>query len=332
MRQYVLLLREHPWVTPVIVALVIGFQAFTMVPHMTEHDKYPDYWHNIIPSTFKCDVFDFKKEGSGYSRAPLKFWLNCVSFHITGSPNYLPIALNMGIMPMTYLLATRMTNDRIIGLIALVTLINIPLYNDWKTSGTYDMGWALFLLLSVYFLYSKTNNYTKYPKAPEIFFIISAAFKSLTLMYLPAWIYSARKNDKTISIVFVGVAIVSVLLMVKPEVIVGNSIGFYPEHWEQALFRNISLLWQIIPLMMGLAVLYAGFKGKSPQGMKDVSIWILWIILTTPIIHLFTMQLTFSYRFIVLGVFLSILCGQVIVRVGNWYMQSQMSKSFISHY
>ena len=336
MRQYIFLLREHPYLTTSIVALVIGFQCFTMVPAMMEHDKYPDYYYNVLPHVFACDLDDFIRNSQGdLQRAPLKFWLNCASFQLTGSASFLPIAFNMGIMPMTYLLATRMTGDRVIGLIALVTLINLPLYDDWKTSGTYDMTWAFFILLSVYFLYSKGVKEGYRPRWPEIFFVISAAFKSLTLMYLPVWLYSARKNKRHVSIVFVCVAVVSTVLLFSPVTIIGNHVGFYPENWDQALFRNISLLWQVIPFMMGLAVMYAGFRGESPKGTKDVVIWIGWILLTTPIIHLFTMQLTFTYRFVVLGVFLSILTGQILTRLGNWYINTktkQISKSFINHY
>ena len=318
MRQYIFLLREHPYITPVIVALVIGFQAFGFVPHMTAHENYGDYWGSVIRESYLCDILDFRNDGYGhYTRAPFKYWLNCASFQLTGYPNYLPLIFNIGIMPMTYLLAVRLTNDKIIGLIALITIINIPLYSDWKYSGTYDMAWAFFMLTSIYFLYSEK-------KGSSILFGVSAAFKSLSIMYLPAWLYSAKQNKAWPSIIIIFILFGVVWLFVEPKTIVGNQVGFFPENTEDALVSNLTVLWNVIPFFMGLCVLYAGFKGASPKHMKDVAIWLGWILMTTPLIHMFTLQDTYGYRFVVFGAFLAIFTGQVLVRVANWYTGTKL--------
>lgn len=300
-----------------MVSVLIGVEAVQLVPSMTSHETYPDYWYAVIPSVYHCDPLD-----PDHTRNFLVWSLRCLSFELTGYSNFIPLIFNIGIMPMTYLVGSTITKDRLIGFISIVVLINLPLYNDWSSSGTYDMTWAFFVLLSVFFIYKSRE----WSGLLSIF--VGIAAKTMTIQYLPVLFYSAYQNKSKGVIIggVIGIVLLGLLVSDNPEILVGNSIGFYPEHWEQAVFRNISLLWQVIPMIMGLAVIYAGFKGQSPKGMRDVAIWMGWIILTTPIIHLFTEQLTFTYRFVVFGVFLSVFAGQVLTRLGNWYVQIQLNK------
>lgn len=293
---------------------------------MMQDDKYPDYYYFILPHVFDCELDEGRTDSAGNTaRSPLKWWLACASFKMTGSPNFLPLAFNIGIMPMTYLVATTITRDRMAGLVSLIVLINLPLYRDWYTSGTYDMVWAFFTLASVLFLYKSHG------KTGTILFGISTLFKSMTLMYIPAWLYTAKKNRQTSALIITGIVIgVGALWVVYQgniEWFVGNSVGFYPENIEDALVSNLTVLWQVIPFMMALGGIYVTFKAKNqPKGIRDVTVWIVWILITTPLIHIFTQQDTYAYRFVVFGVFLSIFASQVVINIGNWYTELQLRK------
>lgn len=309
-------LRHNRVLIPLLVSMVIAVEAWGLVPYMTQHDPYPDYYYFMLPYVYTCDPLDIDT-----GRNHIKWWINCVSFQLTGFPNFLPLVFNIGVMPLTYLLAVTLTKDRIIGLIALTVLINNPLYVDWATSGTYDMAWAFFGLSSIILLYKNKGVIS------GLFFILAGMAKGLFFLYMPAYIYSSIKQRQFVPLVMISIAIAIGLTAINGNIatIAGNSIGFYPEHIEDAVFRNISLLWQVIPVLMALGGLAAVFYTKHrPSHFKDVIIWMLWIIATTPVIHLFSEQLTFTYRFVILGVFMSIFAGQTVVMLGNFVVESEI--------
>ncbi len=330
MRLVISALRYDPRLMPILVALIIGMQAALLVPDMFEKDIHPDFYHSVAPYLFICDPLEYPQRQikdhpteTEPTRNPIKWWLNCASFQWFDNYKVLPLIFNIGIMPLTYLVGSVLAKDRMIGLLALTALILNPLYTDWVTDGTYDMTWAFFVLLSVYLMFRGNG------KASLVSLVVAILTKSMVLLYFPAWLYPLRKNKKLIITVFgFGLLVVAVVLYFGLDrFLTGNVIGFFPENWEQAIFRNISLLWQVIPALIALVGINVTFHAKNtPKNKRIVIVWLLWILFTTPLIHLFTQQLTFSYRMVVFASFMSIFAGMVLVELGNFIVEAKLSR------
>lgn len=292
-----------------------------IVPHMFIHDPYADYEYFVLSYVFTCNLDEFPQRGDygneSPTRNPIVWWLRCLSFQTTGYPNAFLMPFSALILPLVYYLGYYLTNDRLIGTMSMFAMIFNPYYYNWTTTGTYDQIWAFLLLLSIVLIYKSTGK-------SFVSYLIAILAKTNALLYFPLWLYSVKviKNDwETITLSFCIIALLAtgVIYFGYAEKAIGNSIGFFPENLEKAAVRNISLFWPIIPLLLGLLVWNNAFKAKNPPGNKKlVAVWIIAIFVMTPLIHIFTNQLTFPYRYVPLAAFISILISQVIVETGTF--------------
>lgn len=306
--------------TVVFVALIIGGQAWGIVSQVNIPDKEADY-EGILVYVYSCGDHPIFERDGGYTRNVIKWAAQCESWQVFHNVKVIPLIFNIGIMPLVYLVAVSLTKDKLIGLISLIAFIYNPLYTDWKASGTYDNIWSFFLLLSVWLSSWKLN---------VIPYGLSIATKSLSVMYLPAWLatcFHFRKSKKEL-IILVGIIVTGVILANTALNFIGAPIGFYPNRWEDAVYRNISVLWQVIPFLALIIVLNRSFIPKMKiVGEKLAFIWIGCALLQNPLIYLFTLQDTYSYRYVPLAAFMSILLGITFVNIGNWYAEIQLRKA-----
>lgn len=343
LRDTLIVVRNSKRIIPLIVIMITIGQGGQALLQAWQPDPYPDYQIFMVPFLQHCDPLKVPQR-DGYTllsdnvtaihngiykntRDPLKWWMDCASYQWLDHSKILPILFNIGIIPLTYLLSTALTKDRIIGFLAVTTLLANPLYTQWITSMTYDQEWAFFLLLSVWLMYRfKALAY------PSLLFSVLA--KGLSIMYLPAWLYSLfksdmKRNEKIAIIGLIGIAIAGTMLLLhgKIESMVGASIGFFPDHAGDALTRNFSMLWDEMPYLMAFVGINVTFHAKNkPMNKKVAAFWMLNALATTPLTYLFTDQFMFVYRFVPLAVFMSIYIGMVIVESCNWFMESRMNQ------
>lgn len=315
--------RNNRALTISFVALIVGAQAWQIVPYMAVDDVEPDYYYWVLPNVKFCDPFQLPQIDGGISRNPLKWWANCASFQWFGSPKVIPLIFNIGVMPLVYVLGSYMTGNRVIGLVALLAFIWNPLYSDWKTNGTYDQVWSFFLLLSVILMYR-----TRFSGAS---FLASILGKSMAVLYFPAWLYtsySIRKKSRELVIMGIVVSAGFALSFMFVNVF-GTPIEFHPERWEDAVFRNISVLWQVIPFLALFVVLKVNFtpKNGAVQNMRTVWAWIGMALIQNPLVYFFSLQDTYSYRYVPLAAFMSVFIGMVLVNMGNWIVEQKLRRA-----
>lgn len=323
-RQLIAEFRNNRALTVSFVALIVGSQAWMIVPYVDIPDKEPDYYHFVLHYVYDCDPYSLPFRDESPTRNPLKWWTNCASYKWFDSPKLIPLLFNIGVMPLVYVIGSRMTGNRLVGLIALVAFVYNPLYSDWKTNGTYDQTWSFLLLLSVALMY--------HTRFSVLAFAGSMFAKTLSLMYLPAWIYTNYKIRKSkveagIILFYLVIAVWSASAYVN---LYGSHIEFHPERWEDAVYRNISVLWQVIPFLALFVVLNRNFipKDKVPN-LGVVALWIGVILLQNPIIYLFTTQDTYSYRYVPLAAFMGIFIGMTLVNMGNWIVEQKLRRTKI---
>jgi hypothetical protein len=295
---------------------------------MFSHDQYPHYEYTILPFVFDCDLNEFGVRNDSTTRNPIKWYLHCLSFELTGYPNAFLIPFAPACIPLVYLLGYYLTKDRMVGLLSMLAMIFNPLYTNWTTTGTYDQVWSFFILLSIVLLYKSKG-------ASVISWAVAVFAKSFSLAFFPLWAYSYFKIRKKYKFVLIVILILTSVagigLMLNEHLLshtVGASIGFFPENTEAALFTNIGIFWEVLPALAIFASLSLQFKSKIPIPNKRlVSIWLLYILATTPVIHLFTMQGTFGYRYVIFAAFMSIFISMTLIQFGNWFIELVMKKT-----
>lgn len=306
-------------------AFTVGINAFVMISDLAVYDKEPDTWYFVWPYVFTCEIDEFPKIDGRDSnqRNPLKWWLNCASFQLTDNYKFIPGLFGIAIMPLVYLLGSYITNDRFIGLVSLISFTVNPLYTDWATQGTYDQVWAFFFVLSLVFLFRRKTP------ASIISIVLSISAKAMAGLMLPVYLYTMYQQPDKKKYVWLTIGLIGVASLIGVFVLeigfVGADVGFYPERWDEAVFRNISLFWQIIPILALFVVLNRNFIPiqKMPN-LKIVSLWMLAFFMINPFVYFFTMQDTYSYRYVPLAAFMSVFIGMTLVNMGNWWHERQL--------
>lgn len=310
----------------IFLIVLVGSYTATVFPNLWTHDEYPDYYLWMKPYLDSCKLGHVPQYTNGTDienlRNPIKWQINCLS-HKIGYDNLIPGIIGISILPMSYLVAVSLTRNKIISMGAVIGVLINPLYHDWSTSGVYDQSWALILLASIYLIF-------RVPVASPFAFVISIATKGLAVCYLPMWIYLVWRHvsSKRKKIIVIGIvsslSITGLLTLVAlTGTLTGTHLGFYPEHLWDGFARTIGILAISLPVLFVFLGLEHGFKKytKPVSGRNESLIWLLGIIISTPLIYLFSGQFMFPYRFVPFTVFLSIYCTSVIYQVVESFMQ-----------
>lgn len=296
--------------------MILAAYSVNLVQEINDVEPYPDYYANIIGMKMYCD-YDIDTRGF------LKYWANCFSYQYIGHDRIIPIMASISIVYLVYVLANTITNNRIIGLISMAVMTQNQLLTKFDSSPTYDQVWVVFLLLSIILLYKK-------PILGLFTFPISIASKILAVGYLPAMFANVimdKRTNRKVNLIWlsavsiIGIATISFLS-------VGSYIGFYPERLLDGFLRIFESVWPIFPVIIGTIVIDRFFMPKEKiDGKKIVLVWIAWILLTTPLIYLFTEgQLQFGYRFVPFAAFFSIYFGMTCIQLGNFITEVKLRK------
>lgn len=331
-RNALYLIRYDTRFTWSLVAVFIGLQTVFLVPSIFDGEQYPDHYDTVLPYVFSCDVWDLPPERDGQNtRNPLTWWLRCASFTYTDNPDLFLMPFGIAIMPLTYMLGSAISKDRLVGLIALSALVFNPLWRNWVDTQTYDMFWAFLVLASVYLIIKGHESRS------ILVYALALGAKSGSILYLPMWLYHSWSKSKVGILAMCCMLAVSLIFVAFDNDLsdfarqmVGNEIGFYPERFTESLSRIVSMLWPVFPFLFGGIILYMFFKPKEQlPGARDVFVWIGYSLLTIPIIHVFTLQSQYPYRFVILGVFISILLGMAIINTGRFITETRQKKFLV---
>lgn len=318
-RQLVSELRHNKRISSVFVAVILGTYAFTLVGELDDPEPYPDFEYNVLFSAFQCDPEGFRIDSGILYRNFIKDWLNCFSFQVLHNWKVIPMLSSIAVVYLVYQLGYSITRDRMIGIIAMAAMVYNPLLTQWDTSQTYDQAWAAFFLLSVVLLY-------RLPLSSPLVYPLAIASKIYAVGLLPPYLYNIVKGDiKKRNKVLILASLLILLGMSAVAILgIGNSIGFYPERLLDGLVNIFENLWMVFPAIIGLWQADRFFKSKITIPGKNVILaYMGWIMLSIPLVYLFSQQYMFGYRFVPFAAFLSVYAGMVLVQVGNWIMEKK---------
>ena len=327
-RQTITTVKHNKTYCTLIATMILAAYSVNLVKEIDDTEPYVDYYNNILPLKMKCDyeiLRTWDRNGTVETllqRGFLKYWSNCFSYQVIGNDRIIPIISSVVIVYLTYVLANSITNNRIIGLISMGTMSINPLLTKFDSSPTYDQLWVALFMISIVLLYKK-------PLIGLITYPFSIFAKILAAGYIPGLILHIiiEKKIKNRKKILVSLGILSAFGLVGLVIFgVGSAIEIHPERLLDGFLRIFESVWAVFPVIMGVIILDRFFMPKDiPNGKKIILVWITWILLTTPLIYLFTPeQLQFGYRFVPFAVFFSMYIGIVAVQLGNFVTERRL--------
>ena len=309
MKSLVTIIRNEKRYAWVFLAIILASYATPLVQELDDIEPYADY-EGLLLYYIYCNPFDTTDI---LHRTSLKFRLNCFSWQVLENDRVMPFVFSIGFVYLVYLLGHYITNDRIIGLIGSLAFSINPLFTTYDTSPTYDQTWAFFRILAVILLYKKSII------APLVY-PLAIFSKILAFSYLPVFLYnvisgSIKHKKLTFGITMLLVAVGVIAVVVQGF---GSEISFNPERLVDGSLQLLIHLMLLLPILGVFVLFMIMFKSKTKIiGTKTVYVWMIWILLTTPLLYVFTQDFQFSYRYVPFVAFMSVFIGISIVNFGN---------------
>ncbi|MEK6947112.1 MAG: hypothetical protein AABX32_05900 [Nanoarchaeota archaeon] len=311
--------KKTAFITLVVILVVyVGFTTSELWQQETWEDYQPI--KKRLQESIRDNRWTIEDAINGNPNYPkdephVTYTLLLISLKLFGNDKIVPFLASIGLLVITYLITTKITQKRFAGIVAFIIIIQSNLFLTYDTSATYTNFWVLFYLLSLYAVY-------RFWQLSPISYLISIPAKVLTVAFLPMSIYFILRSD--ISKKSKIVVTLSTIAIIAAVGITAMSMSSGGEAMQESFdakefwmgFTSFSyqlrtdglVLLFMIPLMVGLFLV-------SKRGVKhgeSIMVLISGILLIVPILTGFTNQTNQPYRFMPLVVFFAIGVGVLL--------------------
>ena len=241
------------------------------------------------------------------SEPHFKHTLLKISQIIFGNFYVIPYMSSIGLLIITYLFTSKITNNRIAGIISLVLVLQSNLFLTFDTSATYASFWIMLYLLSLYAMI-KT-----WPLSP-MFYLLSLFTKLSVILYGPMslfFILNSEISKQRKIIITISISLLFLILLGY-----GSTQNFVKVDWEwndfwigftafafQLRLDGLIVVF-LLPLTIGLLI-----KSKTNKYSTSILILIGGILLISPITSGFLNETNQPYRYLSLIVFFAVGVG-----------------------
>ena len=275
-----------------VVIVAYGSIAFSEV----HTDEIYEDW-NMVENRLNDDIFSGELSTQPYVR----FFLLQQSMLLFGSYKIIPLVSSMAVLAMTYLFTTSLTKNNFSGLVSMGLVLQSYIFLMYDTSSTYTTFWVLFYLLSLY-------SIVKFWFASPVFYIASIFSKLLVALFSPMLIFFILNSDLSKKYKIIITGILGTMLIVGGSML---SLGeeadeefIWHEFWigftafaYQMKLDFIPVLF-LVPLIFGLFII-----SKNNKHANSISVILIGILLTAPLLTGFTDKTNQPYRFVPFVIF-----------------------------
>ena len=292
----------------IVLIVIIGYGSLSFSEVYTD-EIYQDW----VPVSKKLDTWDLSEIYS--FDVYVRYFLLQQSMILFGSYKVIPLFSSMALLAVTYLFTTSLTKNRLSGLVSVGIVLQSYTFLTFDTSSTYTTFWILFYLVS---LYAVVKLWFTNP----IFYVASIFCKTLTALFAPMSIFFILNSNipKKHKIILSGVIIA--LLLVGSSIMaisdIANEEFIWHEFWVgfsafafQMRFDGIIVLF-LVPLLFGLFV-----ASKNNRYANSISILIIGILLTAPLLTGMTDKTNQPYRFMPMVIFFAVGVGILFSKVNS---------------
>ena len=236
-----------------------------------------------------------------------------ISQILFGNFYVIPYFSSIGLLIVTYLFTTKITNNRTAGLISQIIVFQSSILLSFDTSAAYASFWILLYLASLYAIIKS------WPLSP-IFYLLSVFSKIVIIAYSPMSIFfilnsNRTKRTKIIITLFILSILVAGLIVASTQNFIGNNwqwdefwIGFVAFAFQMRLDSLIILF--LLPLIIGLFIV-----SKNNKHANSVLVLIGGVLLISPIISASSIETNQPYRYLSLVVFFALGVGLLFSKI-----------------
>ena len=292
----------------IVLILIVGYGSLSFSEVHT-NEIYQD-WRLVSD---KLDTWDLSEIYS--FDVYVRYFLLQQSLIIFGSYKVIPLFSSMALLAVTYLFTTSLTKNRLSGLVSVGIVLQSYTFLTFDTSSTYTTFWILFYLVS---LYAVVKLWFTNP----IFYVTSIFCKTLTALFAPMSIFFIlnsnipKKHKIILSGTIIGLLLVGSSIMAISDIT--NEEFIWHEFWVgfsafafQMRFDGLVILF-LVPLVFGLFV-----ASKNNRHANSISILIIGILLTAPLLTGLTDKTNQPYRFLPMVVFFAVGVGILFSKVNS---------------
>ncbi|MDC0193595.1 hypothetical protein OAK01_01280 [Candidatus Nitrosopelagicus sp.] len=233
-----------------------------------------------------------------------------ISGIIFGNYFVIPFLSSIGLLIVTYLFTSKITDSRLAGLLALLLVLQSNLFLSFDTSAAFSSFWILFYLLSLYLLIKI------FPLSP-VFYVLSIFSKTLTALFAPMSIFFILNSDIPkqrkiiIALIFLIIILIGIALL-SFQTDVGldwNPNEFWLGFTAFAFSMRLDSVFVVflIPLTVGLFIV-----SKNNRYANSILILLVGTLLSAPFVTGITDMTNQPYRFLPLIVFFSVGVGMIV--------------------
>ena len=275
-----------------VVIVTYGSIAFSEV----HTDEIYEDW-NLVEDRLSGDISTDELTAQPYVR----YFLLQQSMLLFGSYKIIPLFSSMALLAVTYLFTTSLTKNNFSGLVSVGLVLQSYIFLLYDTSSTYTTFWVLFYLLSLY-------SIVKFWFANPVFYVASIFSKLLVALFSPMLIFFILNSDLSKKYKIIITGILGTMLIVGGSML---SLGeeadeefLWHEFWigftafaYQMKLDFIPVLF-LVPLIFGLFII-----SKNNKHANSISVILIGILLTAPLLTGFTDKTNQPYRFVPFIVF-----------------------------
>ena len=233
-----------------------------------------------------------------------------ISGIIFGNYFVIPFLSSIGLLIVTYLFTSKITDSRLAGLLALLLVLQSNLFLSFDTSAAFSSFWTLFYLLSLYLLIKI------FPLSP-VFYVLSIFSKTLTALFAPMSIFFILNSDIPkqrkiiIALIFLIIILIGIALL-SFQTDVGldwNPNEFWLGFTAFVFSMRLDSVFVVflIPLTVGLFIV-----SKNNRYANSILILLAGTLLSAPFVTGITDMTNQPYRFLPLIVFFSVGVGMIV--------------------
>lgn len=287
----------------VLVAIFVGLTAGTL----EKEETWLDY-KGVKDRIQTWQISDFAQSFEPH----IKYMLLSISSHVFGNIRVIPFVTSIALLLLTYFFTKKITENRLSGVVSMALLLQSQVFIAYSTTASYDNVWILFYLFSLYLI-------EKFWSPSPISYFLSIFSKALTIAFLPMSLYfvarsSLSKKAKIYSLASYGAIIIIMIAAVAAlkTNLVGTSVSFYGYNFWQG-FTSMAMQMRfdyiILLFLLPLTVMLFFAARKGVLHADSIMIFMLSILLVSPLLLGFTEQTNQPYRFVPVSVFFSIGTG-----------------------
>ena len=240
----------------------------------------------------------------------LKHILLKTSEVVFGNYFVIPFLSSIGLLIITYLFSSKITDSRIAGLISLLLVLQSNLFLNFDTSAAFASFWIFFYLLSLYMIIRI------WPLSP-LFYVLSILTKTLTVFFAPMSIFFIINSDISrqrkiaitlalLIIIIIGIVVSTTQSKIEFE---SNLDGFWLGFTAFAFQMRLDSVFVLflLPVIVGLFII-----SKINRYANSIQILIVGTLLMSPFVTGLTDLTNQPYRFLPFLVFFSVGVGMIL--------------------